>query len=202
MNTIMFAYIYYNNTDRAFERAARHDLNSKKYLDIAVEFIGVKSKQDFIRAWQKIADQAQYNKVNVKEVFIFSHSLKKDDDSDNGLEFVDGTPFPNTGNPTLTQTDILALPKLPWHNDGTIHLFGCNTGLVGARGWCPASAFLQGQAVKQVNGERGYAYFSKKRETYVETGPTDTEIYLHAYNLRKNNPLGDGKLIEVAKFTR
>jgi hypothetical protein len=156
----------------------------------------VTTKQDFINAWNGILNQANNNRTTVDSVAVYSHASKNDADLD-GLEFANGP-----GGATLTRSDILALPRLPWHQGGFMYLHGCNTGLVGTRGWCPAQAFKDGQGLRQANGEAGYAYFSKDSETYVEASPTDQELYLWAFRRRRNGPLGDGGRIEPVMFLR
>jgi hypothetical protein len=196
-------FIYYSNAttvpDRAFERAARWSARSSIAVGYIVEILSVTTKQDFIDAWNGILNQANSNRVTVDSVSIYTHASKGESDQD-GLEFANGP-----GGTTLTQSDILALPRLPWfQGKGFMYLHGCNTGLVGDRGWCPAQAFLNGQGndLRQANGEAGFAYFSKNSETYVESSPTDQELYLWAFRRRRNGPLGDGGRINPARFLR
>jgi hypothetical protein len=197
---LVTGYIYYSNPntvpDKAFERAARWSAASNVIGDVVCEIVGVTTKQDFINAWKGVLNQATFNQRLVDSVEIYSHASKQNDDLD-GLEFANGP-----GGATLTQSDILALPRLPWYQGGFMYLFACNSGLVGTRGWCPAQAFLNGQGLRQANGEAGFAYFSKDSETYVEVSSTDQQIYLHAYRRMRNGPLGDGGRIEPVMFSR
>lgn len=195
----VFANIYYSNPssdpDRSFERAARWLLRHD--TDNIDEIIGVKTKQDFVNAWTGIIQQANHNNAPVLYVNVFSHASKQMDDLD-GLEFADGP-----GGTTLTQADIQSLPRLPWsqnHEFNGIYLHGCNTGLIGQRGWCPADAFAKSQGVTAY-GEKGFAYFSKNRETYQEISPSDTEVHLYAYNRMRNNPTGDGRVMNFARYS-
>lgn len=193
------AYIYYTVPDKAFERAARWAAKNNSADVEFVEFIGVKTRQDFINAWHGIHDQAQSNGAKVEFVMTLTHASKGDGDLD-GLEFASG-PI-GSGSSTLSRQDIINLPRLPWTDDGYMYLAACNSGNVGERGWDPAQAFFQSQGLWGVAGEKGYAYFSRKAAQYEESGPNDKELYLFAYNRMRNSPLGDGKRIKPTKYFR
>jgi hypothetical protein len=92
---------------------------------------------------------------------------------------------------TLSRTEISGLKVLPWHDDGALVLTGCNTGVVGKRGWCPASVFAARQKVRTL-GQLGYAYFSKSWSSYETIGSFDKRICLWAFKRRRNGMLGDG----------
>jgi lysozyme family protein len=187
------AFIYYKVDDKAFERAAKtHADTISGSTKLMKE---VSTKQDFLDAWEQINSLASQGNKNVKEVFLFTHASKQSDQQD-GLEFssLDGT------SGTLKREDITALKKLPWaSNSAQLVIFGCNTGLRGTRGWCPAEHFAQTQAVTTI-GETGYSYFSKSQSSYEVQSASDNTIYLHAYKRGKNGALGDGSLIATKTY--
>lgn len=185
------AFIYYQVQDNAFQRAARWEA-SQADQSFNYEFIGVRTKQDFISAWNGILTQAQFNMSLVQSVSLYTHATKQMDDLD-GLEFSDGP-----GGTTLTRGDIQALAQLPWTQNGFIGLNGCNTGLTGPRGWCPAETFANSQNIMAC-GETGFAYFSSDELVYQEIKDTDKEVYLHAYRRRRNGP-GTGHQIPGTCF--
>lgn len=192
------AYIYYNNPDRvpdrAFERAAHWDWSTDPVAPhFNVEFMGVTTKQDFLNAWNALLSEATVNRVGISSVTVYCHA-SWDPTTESGLEFAD------LASGTLTRTELAGLPKLPWvSTDSFIDLVGCNTGEPLFRGWSPADVISTTQGVTGF-GQKGWAYFSRKDDTYVPAGPSDTEIYLAAYRRGLNAPLGDGKKIPAAVF--
>jgi hypothetical protein len=187
------AFIYYTVPDRAFERAARWYVNLLS-PGFATEFVGVRTKQDFINAWNGIRQQAINNNAVLRFVGLFTHASKGD--TEDGLEFADGP-----GGSTLSRADIQALPRMPWAPPGysEIDLFGCNTGLTGSRGWSPAEAFANSQGVKAC-GQTGFAYFSRNMDQYEEISASDTEVYLGAYRRGRNGPTGNGEAMLAQCF--
>ena len=189
------AYIYYDVLDKAFERAARWHSKNLSSTSL-VEFASVVTKQDFLNAWNGIRQQAITNNTNIASIHLFTHASKQDNLQD-GLEFASSLDESNTS--TLTRNEILNLAKMPWSTLAYMHLYGCNTGLVETRGWCPAATFSIAQGVKAI-GQTGWAYFSTNKSDYSEASPSDNKLYLYAYNRGRNNILGDGNLMEEAVF--
>lgn len=181
------AYIYYQVDDEAFQRAAITRAGADD-PQITRLFMPVKTKDNFLAAWKKVAEQAAATNIPVETVCLFLHSSKSDDGGD-GFEFA-----PLSGESgTLTRDDMSVLEQLPWIDSAQIRLeiFGCNTGLRGDRGWCPAEHIAQTQGVP-CRGETGYAYFSKVLDHYEPKTPEDTNVYLHAYLRGRNATLGIG----------
>lgn len=178
------AYVYYEVADAAFERAARTTAGPDNGMSRL--FLKVKSKADFVNAWQAILTKAKQERARVSVVYLFTHASKGN--ATDGLEFATGT---------VSQADLAALPKLPWIDRTTTRLFlqGCNTGLLGDRGWCPAETLAKAQGVA-TRGETGYAYFSTDPNTYRESKPTDQTLYLQAYKRARNGLLGNGDRME------
>jgi hypothetical protein len=194
----LVASIYYHNDasdpSKAFERAARTEIQN---LDPAFlrEFVGVTTRAEFLSAWGGIPQQAINNGATVAGVYIVTHASKQNDEED-GLEFAD-----SPDGSTLTRADIEAMSVLPWSQSGwpAVVLHGCNTGVLGDRGWCPAEAFARTQGVVAF-GEAGFAYFSNTPDTYSEISDTDSNVYLFAYNRGRNAPTGDGARIPGNQF--
>jgi hypothetical protein len=154
---------------------------------------GVRSKSDFKKAWNQVYEQARKRGLPVIEGQVFSHASKGDDED--GLEF---KPTDDDGG-TLTQGDIVSLAKLPWAGDGLLTLAGCNTGLLGTRGWAPAQVFANSQGVTTV-GQTGYAYFSKARDRYERIDRGSQNVYLWAYKRGQNAMLGFGARLPGKTF--
>jgi hypothetical protein len=184
------AFIYYEVNDRAFERVALTLANGASGNSL---LLPVKTKADFIKAWQKVNEEAKSGKLVA--LHLITHASK--DTKSDGLEFfaIDGE------DATLTKQDITSLVRLPFaESDNTqIFLYGCNTGVVGERGWCPAEQFAKTQKVK-ASGESGFSYFSKDRASYKEQVESDETLYLHAYKRAKNGLLGNGARIPATVF--
>lgn len=199
----IFFAIYYDppDDDDAFKRAA---LYWKKRLELhgvassADEFIvrPVNYEREFKLAWRHIHSTAVTKGMAVAGGQIFSHASKQTNGAD-GLEFNDSSDRRN--GQTLKAAEIDALEKLPWAKYGFLILSGCNTGLTGRRGWCPARRFARAQGVVTV-GQPGYGYFSKKWDEYVETTAKTQEIYLWAYARRRNRFLGGGNRMKGVVF--
>ncbi|WP_149495350.1 hypothetical protein [Roseiconus lacunae] len=188
------AFIFYDVEDRAFERAAKTMAHEIKGEAIQ-EFLKVKTKNDFLESWKAIRSQAENNSAVVVAVHVFTHASKQDDQQD-GLEFA------QTGNSsgTLTRSDIEGLPRLPWADDNQgVHLYGCNTGLIGEREWAPGSAFTQSQRVTTY-ALTGFGYFSSNPNRYVEISNADDVVYLYAYKRGRNGLLGDGSRMKEKVF--
>ncbi len=189
------AYIYYHNLnsdpDRSFERAA-HWAADEADPRFIIEYIGVKTRNDFINAWNGILAQATRNNAKVQSVNILSHASKGSEID--GLEFADGG-----GGGTLSRTDLENLPKLPWTQFAFLTLSGCNTGLEEERSWAPAKTLALAQDVTGF-GEKGFTYFSRNPDSYVPQQPNNREIYLMAYRRGRNAPTGDGRRIPAAIF--
>jgi hypothetical protein len=192
MATQYYAYIYYVVGDTAFERAARTAANAPSG-DVVSDFFPVRTKQEFLTAWNGIASQVRNNRADLIRVEVFSHASKQTDNQD-GIEFSNGP-----GGSTLKKEEIEGLDVLPWRWDNlpSIYLHGCNSGLIGTRGWCPAQTFARRQGVR-AGGQTGFAYFSSTRDSYQAITRSDTEVYLEAYRRRRNGFLGDGARMDPA----
>lgn len=186
-------FIYYDVPDRAFERAARTTARGYEKTTVQV-FIKVKSKKDFLDAWESARKQASDTSTTDSGVWLLTHASKQTDAQD-GLEFAGGA------GGTLTKDEIARLPKMPWTKGGGVrlHLCGCNTGLVGERGWCPAQVLAHSQGVA-ASGQTGYAYFSSDAETYKAITERDTTVFLRAYKRGRNGLTGDGRRMEEKVF--
>lgn len=200
----LFFSIYYRTPDNAFRRAAatwRRAVQTQEAFnpgqDLFIER-EVLYETDFTNAWNEICCIACRCCCQVWVGHILTHS-SKDEDGGDGLE------FRRSGDAqqyhTLTRSEIVALPQLPWSRErGYLILAGCNTGLEGERGWCPARTFYSTQGVP-VLGQQGYAYFSREWGSYTESAPTDTSIALWAYRRGKNGAFGDGARIRARVFS-
>lgn len=194
----VFFSIYYKTTDDAFKRAAVNWANEVKAAESFIPsqdaFLAkeVVTETDFKQAWNEVALYANMKNMSVWMGQIFSHASKQENGED-GLEFV------RSGSQneyhTLTRDEIIQLRKLPWAvNDGCLILAGCNTGRTDKRGWCPAQTFALHHRVITL-GQNGYSYFSKQWQSYEETNPVNTGIFLWAYKRGKNGMVGDGTRI-------
>jgi hypothetical protein len=126
---------------------------------------------------------------------VFSHA-SKDSPRQDGLEFRPGA----SDDGTIARGEIASMDVLPWHPEGALVLMGCNTGNLGTRGWCPASAFAARQKVRTL-GQTGYSYFSKRWSSYDESSPADRNICLWAYKRGKNSTLGNGSRMPGRVYT-
>jgi hypothetical protein len=190
MSTLNFA-IYYRVPDRAFERAAdTWEAEASKAIGSGALFLkeGVSTEADVLAAWTRILDRATREGLPVYAGQIFSHASKGS--RNDGLEFQPG----EDEDGTIDRTGIQSMPVLPWDPQGTLTLTGCNTGLVGTRGWCPASDFATHQKVHTV-GQAGYGYFSTQTRRYSRIDDSSTTVYLWAYRRGKNGAFGDGMRI-------
>jgi len=191
----LFFCIYYRTPDNAFRRVAatwRRAVQTQEAFnpgqDLFVER-EVVYETDFTNAWNEICCIACRYGYRVWVGHILTHS-SKDNEGDDGLEFRRSGETEQYH--TLTRNEIVALPVLPWSREyGYLILAGCNTGVEGTRGWCPARAFCSTQSVP-VLGQQGYAYFSREWNNYTECAPTDTSIVLWAYRRGKNGMFGNG----------
>ena len=193
----LYFAIYYDVPDRAFYRSAMtwglETFGGVCRADTPFALEMVATETDFNRAWQSIADRAAAEGLQVIEGLVASHASKGS--PNDGLEFRRG----ESDDGTLSQSEALALPKLPWAADGQLTLTGCNTGLAGTRGWTPASVFARGQGVKTV-GMAGYGYFSTNKCTYSEISPNSQTVYLWAYKRARNGMFGGGERMPGITF--
>lgn len=193
---IIDSIIYYKVDDNAFQRAARTIVVKDGIYRVMFE---VKTKQDFLDAWKNTCDQATAINAKIGRLHLLTHASKGT--QQDGLEFA----ALNGQSGTLTFDEMIALPKVPWSGtDNELILYGCNTGIRGTRGWCPAEHLAQTQKIK-TTGEHGYAYFSTELEDYDRITDSDLAIYLHAYYRSDNSSLpfglGDGNIIPAESFT-
>ncbi|MDY6994408.1 MAG: hypothetical protein SVR94_17630 [Pseudomonadota bacterium] len=185
----LFFTIHYKVKDNAFKRAAE---TWQKEVKLEEHFIPghdvfiakeVKNEAEFKAAWAEMAQTAQRKKLTVWAGNLLTHAWKDEESGDRGLEF---RPVPEKEDGALRQAEIAVLEKLPWNNDyGYLILSGCNTGMIGQRGWTPAQAFAQRQQIITV-GQKGFAYFSEKWEIYDRISDKDQKIYLWAYERSEN----------------
>ena len=186
----LFFSIYYRSKDNAFKNAAntwKSDVQSQQAFVSGQDYFyekEIQSECDFTTAWDEVLTIANNGSYRVWAGQLFTHSSKQGDGND-GLEFI--SCGGNDG--TFKQNEIIALPKLPWHERGFLILAGCNSGL-NRSGWSPAQVFAKSQSVTTL-GQTGYAYFSTTWNKYVEK-TTQTSICLWAFRRGKNGALGSG----------
>ena len=224
-------YIYfaiYYNKGTSFERAAQtweREVKERPDWDPNCDVVilkGVRTKYDFISAWNYLAAyripsnpacKCPSNKI--KEGIIFTHASK--DGSWPGLEFerpLDpdaglGVGYEAVGpSHKLTTENITELEELPWTGEGTLSLQGCNTALPLTGGFPSlAEEFANDQNV-YVYGQNGYSDFSEDDLRYVEIDTqgegTSTTVYLRPYDRGDNRTIphvgGSGELIPPTKF--
>lgn len=195
----VFFSIYYQVKDNAFSYAAktwerivkeqeRFDMIKDKFMSFEV-----RTESDFKKAWQCIAVECSTSGSTVWVGNLLTHA-SKNEESSNGLEF---KPL-GSEDGTLTKIEIINLPKLPWSKSGYLLLSGCNTGKIGARGWCPAQEFARTQNILTL-GQDGYSYFSNKWANY-ERADLGAPTCLWAYARSGNNYLGGGSRIKAKVF--
>lgn len=193
----LYFAIYYEVPDNAFYRAAQtwemEVLGGASQSDAPMMEEGVRTETDFKNAWARIREQARKTGMPVIQGHVFSHASKGD--SADGLEFKGS----DVDDGTLTQAEIMSLPALPWADDGLLTLAGCNSGLLGTRGWAPARVFAQTQKVTTI-GQSGYAYFSTSKDRYVKITPGSQTVYLWAYKRASNGMLGWGGRMPGVSF--
>lgn len=193
---VFFALYYTKTPDNsdAFKRAAVTWLSVEKQrggfrAGHDVEILqGFVTEGGFRAAWRQLLQGA--GDLRVWRGAVFSHaSFSIFDGSDDGIEFSAG---PNHDG-TLKQSELIALPRLPWAGGGFLVLAGCNSGREGFRGWSPAGAMARSQQVP-VLGQVGSAYFSKSWGQYQTVSRGDSRICLWAYQRGKNLPIiGSGR---------
>ena len=195
-----FFAIYYKTKDDAFKAAsntwanvARHTESFETSRDMLLQ-IEIASESDFKTAWTEVSRVALKQKLMVWCGHILTHASKQTDQND-GLEMK--SDLGNDG--TLRQFEICHLEKLPWAKEGYLLLDGCNTGLVGGRGWAPANDFALTQRVLTI-GQAGYAYFSSSWNTYSEKSDNSSEVCLWAFRRGKNDAFGNGERVLGKSF--
>jgi hypothetical protein len=194
--TLMRFFIFYNAEDKAFERAVETDIRERARLGFSIVNVvkKVKTRQDFLDAWESIRQEAVKNNMVISTGWILTQASKQSDEQD-GLDFAAG---PDGGG--ITRSDIQNLPRLPWiEGGGMLGLDGCNTGIARDRGWCPAQEFARLQKVKTY-GAAGFAYFSSHPTMYMPVTNDSKDVYLHTYRRGKNAATGDGKQIPSIRF--
>ena len=189
----LFFSFYYKVADNAFRNAATTWVKDVKQQENFSAQEGdfffeqeIRSETDFKTAWNQLYSKAMEGGFQVWAGHLLTHASKQTNDND-GLEFQPG--MDDDG--TLKQVEISNLKKLPWSEYGYLLLTGCNTGLIGTRGWAPAKTFALNQGVLTL-GQAGYGYFSTNWSSYNEIGPSDTNICLWAYRRGKNGAFGSG----------
>jgi len=190
--------IYYAVPDGAFYRAAvTYELESP-YSSILKE--RVVTMNDFGWAWRSVQARSEYTGLPVHRGIIFSHASTWY--SNDGLEFAStqNRVIERVPDGTLSRSEIAALPKLNWHPEGELILAGCNTGVVGKRGWTPAEVFAKSQGVKTL-GQAGYSSFSRIGHSYAEIDATSQTVYLRAYKRGKNGAFGNGARMPEIEFS-
>jgi hypothetical protein len=199
---IMYFAIYYDDHEKAFERAAstwksevekRSTYRKKKDKILLYR---IKTESSFTEIWNYIYDLSK--RMPVKEGQLLVHaSYDNDPKTKDGLEFKADTI--NDG--TLTKQEIGLLPKLYWiKNEGVLYITGCNTSIARDNPpWSPAEEFCKSQGVTTV-GQSGYAYFSKVKSKYIRIDNTSQDVYLWAFMRGKNGILGNGSKIDGHTF--
>lgn len=84
---------------------------------------------------------------------------------------------------------ISALEKLDWIPNGQLTLHGCNTGIPIEKGGKSVANYFADRQGITVLGQKGYAYFSTKKDDYseIDTGGTASEtVYLWAFSRGRN----------------
>lgn len=200
-NFVYFA-LYYTVPDKAFERAAetwkRQVEALSGFRNDRDEFLmfPVSTEADFNAAWDKVLQQSKNENHFVKEGRVFSHASKGDEQD--GLEFKKDAA--NDG--TTSKVELSALPVLNWAQGAKLYLHGCNTGVVGERGWAPAEVLSSSQNVAVV-GQSGFAYFSTDPDSYAEIDDKSKDVYLWAFRRNLNATLyffGDGSRMPEVIF--
>lgn len=181
---IYFA-IFYEVPDHAFEKAAWtwaiEETGGTSSATTSTLIQPCRTVGDFSTAWNAVLSHAKELSLPVIRGNLLTHASKGS--KDDGLEFKGGT---------LSRTGIGSLPQLPWAEDGVLTLAGCNTGVMGTRGWTPAQVLATSQKVKTI-GQAGYGYFSTDKYTYVEhNGTPPSTLYLWAYRRGRNSGWFDG----------
>ena len=199
----VFFSIFFKDNEGAFQRAAMQWETEIKFTESFIpsqdEFIRkeVIYEEDFKQAWHDIAF---YSKMKNKTVWLgqlFTHASKQIDGKD-GLEFVPSGL--HRENLTLTQDEIIALPKMPWSDKfGCLILSGCNTGRRDERGWSPAQTFALTHKVLTL-GQTGFAYFSNVWDSFSKIKPSDAKIFLWAYQHHRNG-LGGSRMPAAIYFS-
>ena len=193
----LYFAIYYEVPDGAFFRAAQtwesEILGGVCRPDTLLVEESARTETDFKNAWARIRDRANKTGMPVIQGQVFSHASKGE--SMDGLEFKPS----DEDDGTLSQAEIMSLPVLPWAKDGLLTLAGCNSGLVGTRGWAPARVFALTQKVTTI-GQSGYAYFSTSKDRYVKISPGSQTIYLWAYKRGQNGMLSFGGRMPGVSF--
>lgn len=194
--------IYLTDKNNSFRRAAETWLDEVRAAtpntsDILFMESKAKTETEMESAWHSVAQVARMHGRSVIRGQIFPHASKGD--IKDGLEFAKS--YQDDG--TITRGEIVKLEKLPWTTDGLLILSGCNSGLVGARGWAPSGVFAESQRVK-TTGQAGFAYFSENKDSYIEIDQSKTKssiVYLWPYKRRRNSSwFGDGHKIEGVTF--
>ena len=157
--------------------------------------VSVKLGPQFKKTWIAIYKTSINNNFNIVEGRIFTHA-SLGSGRNQGLEFradPDDT-FANdplAGETTLQLSEINSLEILPWKENGSLWIYGCNTG-VERDGWSPAQAFSSMQKILTY-GTMGYAYFSEKYDSFDRHDSFgDDPLYLRAYKRGKNIGSGEG----------
>ncbi len=202
----MYFCIYYKTKDNAFKHAAftwenhiksREGFNTKQDAFLSFEVV---SEAHFKSAWVQVYMRAMAEGRLVNAGNLITHASKQHSGAD-GLEFKHLRNEREDG--TLDKSEIIGLAKLPWDKNSYLILSGCNTGVIGSRGWCPAEVFAMNQHVDTL-GQSGYAYFSSIWNEYKERKPNASQTYLWAYHHGKNAELaglvGSGARIQATLF--
>ena len=193
-NEIFFA-IYYSNKEfdpgESFKRAAETWQLHLTFNPSCDRFLlkPVRTKSDFIRAWNEIKEAIEAEKKNnpahykAKQGIIFTHGgwstlfLAGTEANENYITL--------EANRHLSTGAITTLPKLDWSVDGKIDIQSCHSASCEPGKIAVIDAFAKDQQVP-VTGQTGFADFSESPEAYIEidkTGVgTSTGIYLKAWD--------------------
>lgn len=197
----LFVIMYYtklNHDDGAFKNAAetkKREIEVSRAYDSGRDRLfcySISHEDDLKQKWIEILAMETSGLSSVEEMHLFTHASKGSANGD-GIELM----VSGSNNGTLEKQEIEALPKLFWMPSATLTLYGCNTGIRGAkRNWSIAEAFASTQRVKTL-GQSGYAYFSKKRDVYEENDHSSSRLYLWAFRRRRNGMTGNGEKMEA-----
>lgn len=195
------------------------DLKERMYFDKSSIFVmkKIKTEDEFKTAWSEINQEALDQDAVVVEGNIFSHASMGD--KVDGLEFSGGTltkeeieklpilPWSKSMSniQNIESESILLLTSC---NSGDVYKFVSDEyfskrlgGLsaevqkywvqeIRKREWAPSEIFAKSQGIITV-GQAGSATFSKEWERYQEITDKDDHIYLWAYQIGRNDILGE-----------
>jgi len=189
----VFAIYYDNVADRAFERAADTFLRQAQlWFPGAVPLrYGATSVADLLRAWDRVAAEANGAGSSVLCGALFSHASQGGPypgGLEGGLELapVDRATMTCPTDITVENAQIGRMTQLPWAANGFLLLCGCNTATASEPGHAPvAQTFALRQGVRTL-GQSGFSSFSMRWGYYRRTDAATREMCLWAYARGRN----------------